>query len=81
MLIYKIFAFVFLIPGVLLSVLAKTIVKKFKMDEKAKCDFENEMNEVEMKEYKFNKAVVNLKMIGVLLVIPGLLLIIFAFRK
>lgn len=77
---FKIFGFVFLVPGFLIAVFAKKIVKRFNLDEKAKCDFENEMSEAELNEYKFNKAVVNLKIIGMLIMIPGFAFVLIAFK-
>lgn len=80
MLILKILAFLFLIAGFGTVFAAKSLVKRFGMDEKVKCDFENEMTEDELKQYKFNRASVNLKMLGMLVSIPGLVLILIAFK-
>ncbi len=59
---------------------AKKIVAKFKLDEKAKCDFENEMSEEDLRDYKFNKAVVNIKMIGMVIMLPGFVCVLLAFK-
>lgn len=80
MLILKALAFVFLIAGFGLVFAAKSVVKKYEMDTKVKCDFETEMTEEELQQYKFNRASVNLKMIGLLISIPGLILVLFTFR-
>jgi hypothetical protein len=80
LLYFKIFGFVFLIPGFFIAFFAKKIVKKFNLNEKTKCDFGNEMSEDELKDYKFNKAVVNLKIIGMIVMIPGFIFVLFAFK-
>jgi len=76
----KILAFVFIAPGFALTLAAKGVVSRFKLDLNAKCDFEHEMGEEELKQYKFNKTVVNAKMLGMLIALPGLILLILAFR-
>ncbi|MFA6309514.1 MAG: hypothetical protein WC677_07230 [Clostridia bacterium] len=80
LLYFKIFGFIFLIPGLFIAFFAKKIVKRFNLNEKTKCDFENEMSEDELKEYKFTKAVVNVKIIGMLIMLPGFIFVLFAFK-
>lgn len=80
MLIMKAFAFAFLIAGFGMVFEAKSLVRKFNLDEKAKCDFEHEMNEEEIKQYKLSRATVNVKMMGLLTALPGLILITIAFK-
>lgn len=80
MLALKILAFVFLIPGVSLVMGARAIVPRLRLDEKMKCDFEHEMNESELASYKLNRAVVNLKMLGMLIALPGFILALVSFR-
>jgi hypothetical protein len=80
MLLFKILAFIFLVPGVLIVFGARKIVSRFNLGQKAKCDFEYEMNESEIAEYKHNKAVVNMKMIGMLVALPGFILFLIAFK-
>lgn len=76
----KILAFVFLVPAFGLVFAARNLVERFGLDKKVKCSFEHEMNEEELSQYCFNRAMVNLKMLGLLLSIPGLVLIVVAFR-
>lgn len=80
MLLYRILAFVFLVPGFGTVFGAGEIVKKFELDKKEKCNFENEMTEEELAEYKFTRASVNLKMIGMLIAIPGLVFVLLGFK-
>jgi hypothetical protein len=80
MLILKILGFVFLIPGILTVFGSRWLVARYGLDKNIGCDFENEMSEEELKQYRVNKAVVNLKMIGMLMALPGFIMIIIAFR-
>ena len=78
--IFKILAFVFLIPGFGLALAAKWVVDRFRLEQKQIYEFEEEMDEEELKQYKYNKAVVNTKMLGMLIALPGLIFLIIAFR-
>lgn len=80
MIVLKILALVFMVVGFSMALGSKPIVGKFGLDKNVICDFEHEMNEVELREYKYNKAVVNFKMLGMLVALPGIILFIFAFR-
>lgn len=76
----KILSFVFLLPGVFLIFAARFLVSRYKLDEKVKCDFAHEMDEDGLKEYKMNKAVLNVKMFGMLVALPGFILILLVFK-
>lgn len=80
MLALKILTFVFLIPGVIIVFSARWIVKKYGLDKNVKCDYESEMSEDEILLYKNNKAVINVKMLGMLIALPGFIMAIIAFR-
>ena len=80
MLIFKILMFIFLVPGFVMVFFARNIVARYNLDKNAKCEFENEMNEEEIKQYKFNKTVVNFKMLGMLVALPGLILLLISFK-
>lgn len=67
---------IFIVPGFLVVFAARTLVKKFNLNEKTKCEFESEMSEEELADYKVNKAVVNVKMMGMLIAIPGFVLFV-----
>lgn len=59
---------------------AKAIVGKFQLAEKQKCDNAHEMSEDEIQSYKNNKAIFQIKILGLIISIPGLLLFIISFR-
>lgn len=80
MLIYRILGFAFLLAGFGIVFGAKSLVKKFELDKKVNCSFEGEMSEEEVQNYKLTKASVNLKMMGLLLSVPGLVFILLAFK-
>ncbi len=60
--------------GVVLA--ARTIVKKYNLAEKQSCDYSVEMSEEEVNDYKFNKASVRIKMYGLLISVPGIVLLL-----
>lgn len=60
---------------------AKTIVKRFRLQEKQKCENASEMTEEEVETYKYNKAIFNVKITGLVVSIPGLVLFILSFRQ
>jgi len=80
MLALKIIAGVILIAGFGTVLGAKNIVKSFNLDQKAEVNFENEMNEEEIAQYKVDKAIVNIKTIGMLIALPGIVLTLIAFK-
>lgn len=80
MLFLKVLGFLFFIPGVMLVFASRWLVQKYGLDKNIKCDFENEMTKDELEVYKYNKAVVNVKMAGMLVALPGIALILIAFR-
>lgn len=80
MLILKIIAVVLLLAGFGTVLEAKYLVTKFKVDQNVKANFENEMDEEEIQEYKLTKATVNVKMYGMLIALPGIVLTLIAFK-
>jgi hypothetical protein len=80
MLILKIIAVVLLLAGFGTVLEAKNLVKKFNTEQDVKVTFEHEMNEEEMAQYKLTKATVNMKMFGMLIALPGIILTLFAFK-
>lgn len=80
MMVLKVLAFVFLVPGFMMVFAARWAVGKYSLDRNIKCDFENEMGPEETAQYKFNKAMVNFKLFGMLVALPGLVLVLIAFR-
>lgn len=80
MLALKIMAGIFLIAGFGTVLEAKLIVKKMKLDQKVSVNFENEMDDEEEAQYKRDKAMINVKMTGMLIALPGLILTLIAFK-
>ncbi len=80
MIIMKILTFVFLVAGFGLVFVAGSLVKKYRLDEKVVCNFEDELSEDEVSKYKFNKASVNLKMMGLMISVPGLILLYLTYK-
>ena len=72
---------IFLIAAGAITVFgARWIVKNYSLDKTARCNFENEMNEEEIEQYKFNKALVKVKMIGMLVALPGIIIMLVIFK-
>ncbi len=80
MLAMKIAAAVILVIGFGTVIGAKYIVNGMKLKEQTKVKFENEMDEEELDRYKFNKALVNVKMVGMIIALPGIILTLIAFK-
>ncbi|HHY63651.1 MAG TPA: hypothetical protein GX501_01255 [Clostridiaceae bacterium] len=59
---------------------AKIIVRKTKLDRKMTVDEAEELTEEELDEYMFNKATIRVKILGLLLMLPGVFLVYYAFR-
>ena len=78
--LFKIVPFIFLVPGFLTVFLAKIIVAKYSLQNNQKVNFDHSMDEEELAQYKLNKALVTVKMLGMLIALPGLALIIIAYR-
>ncbi|NLP15388.1 MAG: hypothetical protein GX383_13135 [Clostridium sp.] len=80
MIFLRILMFLFIAAGFGIVLAAKAIVKRFKINEKTICHFEHEMTEEELERYKFNKAVLNVKMMGMLIALPGLILLLVIYK-
>jgi len=80
MLALKIIAGAILFAGFGTVLSAKNLVKRFNYDQKVTVDFENEMNEDEIAQYKQNKAIVNVKLVGMLIALPGIILTLIVFK-
>lgn len=76
----KIIAGIILLIGFGTVLGAKNLVKRFNLDQKSSVNFENEMNEEEIEQYKQNKAIVNVKLVGMLIALPGIVLTLIVFR-
>ena len=80
MLALKIIAGVFLLSGFLTVLGAKKLVERLGLDSRVKISDDYEMDGEDAREYRLVKATVNVKMIGMLIVLPGLILTLIAFR-
>jgi hypothetical protein len=80
LILLKILAFLFLAAGALLVFGARRIVSRYKLDRNVKCEYASEMTEEELALYRNNRATVNMKMIGMLVALPGLILILVLYR-
>ncbi len=76
----KVLAFLLIIPGTLMVYTSAWLVKRFQLDKKARVEFEHEMTEEELSQHLFEKASIRLKIIGLTIAIPGILLIFYIFR-
>lgn len=76
----RVLSLVLIAAGFAMVFAARWAVGKFGLDSSVKCEFDHEMGEDELKQYKYNKAVVNFKMYGMLAAVPGLVLFFIAFR-
>lgn len=80
MLIFKILGFLFLVPGIVIVFGAREAVKRFSVGKNTKVEFQNEMSEAELVQYKENAAVIKVKMLGMLIALPGFVLLLIAFK-
>lgn len=70
----EVMGLILMVPGIVVVYLAKIIVDKYRLNEKAVCNFEGELTEEELEKYKLNKAILNTKMMGMAVLLPGLIL-------
>ncbi len=66
--------------GFIIVLSAKAIVKKLNLVEKQKCQNASEMTEDEIQEYKYNTAIFKTKIAGLVILLPGLILL-FIFSR
>ena len=80
MLLMKIVGFTLIATGVFGVFLSSFIVEKFCLWKDIKCDFDNEMDSDDIEKYQKMKASVNVKMLGMVAFLPGLVMLIRAFK-
>lgn len=78
--ITEILSLVIIAIGFIIVYSAKAIVTRFQLAENQKCENADQMTEDEIQTYKMNKAVFNIKIMGLVVSIPGLVLFIISFR-
>ena len=76
----KILVFLFIVPGFLTVYLSGWAVRKYNLDKNVTINFEDTLSEEELTKYKFNAASVRVKMIGIAIALPGIILLLFVFR-
>lgn len=79
--VLKILAFILVLIGGCMVYLAGMIVKKYKLDQKATCNIESELSEQEIVEYKENKAIIKVKLFGLMILLPGIIILLFIFKS
>ncbi len=62
--------------GFALVLTASTLVKKFDLAKKQKCEHEQEMSQEEVENYKLTKATFNIKLLGLGVTVPGIILLL-----
>lgn len=80
MLVLKIIAFVLIIIGAIINYAAKAIANKMNLAHKVTVDEAMQLSEEELKDYKTAKAKVKVKLVGLLILLPGVLLVFYLFR-
>lgn len=78
--ILKIAGIVLVLIGSLIVYSAGYIVRKLKLYEKVNAEFEPEQDAEQLQGYKIIKATANTKVIGMLIVLPGLILILLKIQ-
>jgi len=76
----EILSIVLMAAGFAMVLAAKAVVKKYDLAKKQTCQYSDQMSEGEVEEYKFNKAMLNFKMLGLAVTIPGLVLFVIFFK-
>ncbi|PYG87325.1 hypothetical protein LY28_02233 [Ruminiclostridium sufflavum DSM 19573] len=60
--------------------LSRAVVKKFDLVQRQHCKYAEELSEEELNEYKLNKAMFNIKITGIIITVPGLILLLVSSR-
>ncbi len=76
----KIVAFILIIVGAFINYGAKLIVKRLDLAQKVKVEEAAELAGDELEAYKLTKAIARVKVVGLLIMLPGVLLIFVAYR-
>ncbi len=76
----KIISCILILIGALTNYGAKLIVKRLNLVEKINANEAEEFTGKEYEQYKLTKAIARVKVIGVLIMLPGVFLILYAFR-
>ncbi len=77
----EILGLVIMAVGFAMVLAARAIVKKFDLAKNQKCEHASEMSEEEVKDYKINKAMLRIKMMGLVVTIPGIIMLLISYKK
>lgn len=75
-----IIALIIMAFGFAVVLASKVIVKKFNLAEKQVCKYAHELSEEDLVDYKLNKAMFNVKITGLIITIPGLILLLISSK-
>ncbi len=73
-------ALVIMAIGFAVVLSSKVIVNKFNLAQKQECKYASELSEEELSNYKLNKAMFNIKITGLVITIPGLVLLLVSSK-
>lgn len=76
----KIIAFVLIAAGAVINYGAKYIVRRLSLEERVYVGEADELGDKELEEYKRTKAISKVKLIGLFILLPGVILVFIAFR-
>ena len=76
----EILGLVIMAVGFAMVLAARAIVKKFDLAKNQKCEHASEMSEEEVKDYKINKAMLRIKMMGLVVTIPGIIMLLISYK-
>ena len=76
----QVISILFILAGSVSVYFATFIGRKYNLAERVSCEYESSMSEEELLDYKNSKAVFNVKILGMLLALPGVILVIIAFK-
>lgn len=74
----SILALIIMAAGFAVVFSARLIVNKYALAEKQSCKYADELSEQEVEEYKINKAIYNIKLMGLIISVPGLVLFVLS---
>jgi hypothetical protein len=73
-------ALVIMAIGFAVVISSRAIVKKFNLVENQVCKYADQMSEEELENYKLNKAMYHIKIMGLVITIPGLFLLLVSSK-
>lgn len=77
--IFKAAGFSLMAAGFIIVYAAKAIVDKYNLHKNVMPEFDDDMDEEELKKYVYDRTVVNVKLTGMLIALPGIIMIVLSF--